>query len=266
MPRFNNISPIVKQLIIVNAAMLILTSIAERLGVDLVQWLGLYYFDSQYFHPYQFITHIFMHGGWMHLLFNMYALYMFGSALEQVWGGKRFLIYYFVTGIGAAALHTFVNYIEISHLQETVIAFENTPTPALLEDLLKNLHQPASWLNDFINKWDDAPNNFAYIQQATEIAQRILAARMDIPTVGASGAVFGVLLAFGMLFPNTQLMLLLPPIPIKAKWFVVAYGVLELWLGISDAGSNVAHFAHVGGMIFGYLLIVYWRKKSQNFY
>ncbi|GHT74281.1 rhomboid family intramembrane serine protease [Bacteroidia bacterium] len=263
---FNNISPIIKRLIIINVVMLVLTMLTEHAGIDLVQWFGLYYFKSQYFQPYQFVTHIFMHGGWMHLLFNMYALYIFGTALEQVWGGKRLLIYYFTTGLGAATLHTFVNYLEISHLEEAVSAFINTPTPELLTSLVKTLKYPAPWLYEFIDHWGDAPFDAQYVQRAAEIAQAIVQQRMDVPTVGASGAVYGVLLAFGMLFPNTRLMLLFPPIPIKAKWFVVAYGAIELALGISDSGSNVAHFAHVGGMLFGLLLILYWRKNSRDFY
>jgi membrane associated rhomboid family serine protease len=121
-------------------------------------------------------------------------------------------------------------------------------------------------LYEFVDNWQDAASSSQYIAQATDLAQRILQERMDVPTVGASGAVFGVLLAFGMLFPNTRLMLLLPPIPMKAKWFVLCYGLIELWLGIGNSGGNVAHFAHVGGMLFGWLLIVYWRKKSPDFY
>jgi membrane associated rhomboid family serine protease len=204
--------------------MLALTWLLGRSGFDLIRWFGLFYFGSQYFEPYQFVTHIFMHGGITHLFFNMYALYMFGSALEQAWGSKRFLIYYFVTGVGAAVLHTFVNYIEISSFADKLLAAVD-----ISQDDANKLNQ-----------------------------------RMDIPTVGASGAVYGVLLGFGMLFPNTRLILLFPPIPMKAKWFVLGYGLIELWLGFSAPGSDVAHFAHVGGMLFGLLLILYWRKEARN--
>jgi membrane associated rhomboid family serine protease len=215
--QLNTFSPVVKRLILVNAVMMVATYyIAPLIDCDLIEWFGLYYFASPNFHIYQYVTHMFMHGGWLHIFFNMYALYMFGAPLEQVWGGKRLLTYYFVTGLGAAALHTFVMWIDISRIEA--------------------------------------------------LAPHIAAAYMNIPTVGASGAVFGVLLAFGMLFPNTRLMLLFPPIPIKAKWFVLGYGLIELWLGIRTSGGSVAHFAHVGGMLFGWLLIVYWRKKSPNFY
>jgi membrane associated rhomboid family serine protease len=264
-----NLPPVVKNLIIINVALLLLTTLLERTGVDLIRYLGLYYPGSQYFMPHQLVTHIFMHGGLMHLFFNMYALWIFGSTLEQVWGGKRFLFYYFVTGLGAAALHTFVSWIEISHVQSAAKALMNTPTPDAFEEfIVKHFSKyidPGA-LDAFVSRWSASPGSPALAAQAEEMASDLIRSMMNIPTVGASGAVFGVLLAFGMLFPNTQLMLLFPPIPIKAKYFVVAYGVLELSLGLSNPGSNVAHFAHVGGMLFGLLLIKYWRKKSQHFY
>ena len=147
-------------------------------------------------------------------------------------------------------------------------AFANTPSPELLATCVKsNLGgQAAPWVHDFINKWSEAPGNPAYTQQGVEIVQRIFEEKINIPTVGASGAVFGILLAFGVLFPNTELMLLFPPVPIKAKYFVIGYGLIELYLGFSQANSDVAHFAHLGGMLFGYLLLRYWNVNSKNFY
>ncbi|MBN1984866.1 MAG: rhomboid family intramembrane serine protease, partial [Prolixibacteraceae bacterium] len=121
-------------------------------------------------------------------------------------------------------------------------------------------------VRDFIISWYDDPTSTAYAGEGLNLMQRILELKMDIPTVGASGAVFGILLAFGMLFPNTQLMLLFPPIPIKAKYFVIGYGLIELYLGLAQPGSNVAHFAHLGGMLFGFILIKYWNKNSRHFY
>jgi membrane associated rhomboid family serine protease len=264
-----NLTPVVKNLIIINAALLLLTMLLERTGVDLVRYLGLFYPASQYFMPHQLVTHMFMHGGLMHILFNMYALWIFGSALEQVWGGKRFLVYYFVTGLGAAALHTFVSWMEISHVQSAAKALMNTLTPDAFEEFVvkyfsKNVDAGA--LDAFVSRWSASPGSPAMAAQAEETVNGFIRGMMNIPTVGASGAVFGVLLAFGMLFPNTQLMLLFPPVPIKAKFFVIAYGVLELALGVSNQGSNIAHFAHVGGMLFGFLLIKYWQSKSQHFY
>jgi len=259
--------PVVKNLILINIVMLVATWALQNMGIDLNEKLGLYYPGSEHFRPYQFVTHMFMHANFMHLLLNMFALYMFGKVLEMVWGSKRFLIYFFVTGLGAAALHSFVTYLEISHLQKSVAAFVNTPSPELLAAFIKsNLSHPATWVADFVNSWSVDPNNQAYIQQATDIVQRVLADRIDVPTVGASGAVFGVLLAFGYLFPNTELMLLFPPVPIKAKWFVIGYGAIELYMGITQSNSNIAHFAHLGGMLFGFILLKYWEKSTKKFY
>lgn len=241
-PSSNAIPPVVKNLIIINAIMLLATFVLNMRGIDLTKILGLHYFESPDFRPYQLVTHMFMHGGFTHLLFNMFALWMFGRVLENVWGAKRFFIYYFVTGLGAAALHTFVNFIEFQYLAgkmlpETVQMVITQGTEIFNQG--KNFSDPdAGKLNLMLN----------------------------IPTVGASGAVFGILLGFGMLFPNTQLMLLFPPIPIKAKYFVMGYGALELFLGVTQTGSNIAHFAHLGGMLFGFILIKYWNRQTKNFY
>lgn len=259
--------PVVKNLIMINIVMLIATWALKSAGIDLDEKLGLFYVGSPLFRPYQFVTHLFMHADFFHLLFNMFALYMFGKVLEMVWGSQRFLIYFFVTGLGAAALHSFVTYLEISHLQKSVAAFINTPSPELLGAFVKsNLGHPATWVADLVNNWGDAPNNQVYSQQAVELVQRVLVEKINIPTIGASGAVFGVLLAFGYLFPNTELMLLFPPVPIKAKYFVIGYGAIELYLGITQSNSNIAHFAHLGGMLFGFILLKYWDKSTKKFY
>ena len=259
--------PVVKNLIMINIVMLVATWALKNIGIDLTEKLGLFYPSSEHFRPYQFVTHIFMHANFMHLLFNMFALYMFGKVLEMVWGSQRFLIYFFVTGLGAAALHSFVTYLEMSHLQKSVTAFINTPSPELLAAFVKsNLSHPATWVADLVNNWGDAPNNPVYIQQSVDLVQRVFTERINIPTVGASGAVFGVLLAFGYLFPNTELMLLFPPVPIKAKYFVIGYGAIELYLGITQSNSNIAHFAHLGGMLFGFILLKYWEKSTKKFY
>jgi len=266
-----NITPTVKILIVINVALLLLTFLLERTGVDLVRYLGLYYPESEYFMPHQFVTHLFMHGGWTHLFFNMYALWIFGSTLEMAWGQKRFLVYYFVTGLGAAALHTFVNWVEISKMQQAAAGVLNTLTPdtfmAFINDyFLGKVDLNFDAIDSFVSRWDATSNSATFAAQAEEIVRSLTSSAMNIPTVGASGAIFGVLLAFGMMFPNTQLMLLFPPIPIRAKWFVIVYGIIELSLGFYNPGSNVAHFAHVGGMIFGFFLIKYWQKRTTNFY
>lgn len=261
--------PVVKNLLILNVLLLLATYVLESgFGIQLTRMLGLYYFESEYFQPYQYITHMFMHGGLFHLFFNMFALWMFGRVLEGVWGSKRFLLYYFVTGLGAAALHTFVVHLQIMNLQEEIAALINTPSPDDFAMFVKeNFPGYFNQINDkFLDAWYDNPNNSRYEQEAAGFLQQLLTFKMNIPTVGASGAVFGVLLAFGMLFPNTRLMLLFPPIPIKAKYFVIIYGVIELYLGLTKPGSNIAHFAHLGGMLFGFLLIKYWQHNRTNFY
>ena len=236
-----NTPPVVKNLIIINAIMFLgLYALNSAFGVDLNRVLGLYYIKSPYFQPYQIVTHMFMHGSLTHIFFNMFALWMFGKVLEQVWGSRRFLIYYFVTGLGAAFLHMFVMHLELAGPFREVAA------------------------NYGIEKFTD-PNVRQLLNSSSALAQRV-GVGLYVPTVGASGAVFGVLLAFGMLFPNTRLMLLFPPIPIKAKYFVIGYGVLELYLGITQPGSNIAHFAHLGGMLFGFILIKYWKSDRSTFY
>jgi membrane associated rhomboid family serine protease len=266
--RYGGIPLVVKNLLIINALMLLADFVAFRtFDVQLTRILGLYYFESEYFRPYQIVTHMFMHGGMAHLFFNMFALWMFGRVLETMWGSQRFLIYYFVTGLGAALLHTFVNYLEISSMVASAHEFLNNPTPDLFAAFIDNhITRPRRELFDFIIRWSDNPDNAAYISQAVNMVRSSVTAQMNIPTVGASGAVFGVLLAFGMLFPNTRLLLLFPPIPIKAKYFVIAYGVLELYLGLTRPGSNIAHFAHLGGMLFGFMLIKYWDRHKRNFF
>ncbi len=266
-PVLNSIPPVVKNLIIINVLLLLATWGLEKMGTDLTMILGYFYPGSEHFRPHQIITHMFMHGGIAHLFFNMFALWMFGRVLENVWGPKRFFIYYFVTGLGAVALHTFVNYIEISSMQHTLNAFVNTPSPEVLDKFVKNnLPNASAQVRDFIISWYNNPSDPSFAPEGQNLMERILRLKIDTPTVGASGAVYGVLLAFGMLFPNTQLMLLFPPIPIKAKYFVIGYGALELYLGFTQSNSNIAHFAHLGGMLFGFLLIKYWNKTNRSFY
>ena len=240
---FMALPPVVKNLILINVVMLIANFTAKSVfGVDLTTILGLYFPKSDQFMPLQIITHMFMHANFMHLFFNMFALYMFGGILENVWGPKRFLIYYMVCGLGAAFVH------------ETVIMFQynkliNAISPDNLQVVINN---GAAVLNEG--------------KQYADVAMKDLQMLLNVPTVGASGAIFGVLLAFGVLFPNTQLMLLFPPIPIKAKYFVIGYGAIELYLALTQPGSNIAHAAHLGGMLFGYILIRYWRKTTSTLY
>ena len=230
--------PIVKNLIFINVLMLLAYyAVGSVFDVDLNRLLGLYFPKSEMFKPIQILTHMFMHGGFTHLFFNMFALYMFGQVLEQVWGPKRFLIYYFVCGFGAMIVHESVIAFQYRHIMSII-------SPEQLQNVLDNGYQ--------------------YVMQNP--LERQLQSILITPTVGASGAIFGILLAFGVLFPNTQLMLLFPPIPIRAKYFVMIYGGLELYLAIAQPGSSIAHAAHLGGMLFGYILIRIWRRTSKTLY
>lgn len=195
-------------------------------GEKMYEWCSLFYPASPLFKPVQLITHMFMHGSLLHIFSNMFALFMFGAVLEKVWGPKRFLLFYLVTGLGAAFLHTGVQ-------AWIVHNFTGSFAPAI------------SVVNEFPQ----------------------VAALYSSPTIGASGAIFGILVAFGMLFPNSELMLLFLPIPIKAKYFVTMYVVWELYRGIAmDPSDNVAHFAHLGGALFGFLLVKYWNRHKDYFY
>jgi membrane associated rhomboid family serine protease len=262
------ISPTVKNLIIINVVMLLATWLVESMyNLDLNTVLGLYFFKSDNFHFYQYISYMFMHGGFLHLFFNMYALFMFGTILEQTWGSKRFLIFYLITGVGAALVHTLVNYIEYIPMINDAHAFINTPSPELLSAFVKEyVNEPNRQIFDFINQWSLAPKDAQFIDNAIALVNSHVQMVANVPTVGASGAIFGILLAFGMLFPNTQLMLIIPPIPIKAKYFVMIYGGIELYLAIKQPGSQIAHFAHLGGMLFGFILIKLWEKDTNRFY
>ncbi len=268
-PVLNTIPPVVKNLIIINVLVLLAAWVLRSANVDLTNLLGMHHPSSDKFMLHQLVTHMFMHStqGIFHIFFNMFALWMFGRVLESVWGGKRFLVYYFVTGLGAIALHTFVSHIEIASMKNAIDAYINTPAPELLDKFVNRyLPRATPQVYDFINNWYNDPTNSTYVADGQRLMEQILLIHVDTPTVGASGAVFGVLLAFGMLFPNTQLMLIFPPIPIRAKYFVIGYGLIELYLGFTQPGSNVAHFAHLGGMVFGFFLIKYWNKSRNTFY
>ena len=232
---FSQLKPVVKNLIIINAIMLVLYYLVNIItGTDLNAILGLYYPKSESFMPVQVVTHMFMHGNFWHLFFNMWALFMFGSVLETVWGPKRFLLYYFVTGLGAAFTHELVQGIQYSNLLAQI-------GPQNMQLILDSGREAILNHQNFVDPLMAKMNVI-----------------LNVPTVGASGAIFGLLLAYGMLFPNTILMFIFPPIPVKAKYVVIGYGAIELYLAVTQPGSNIAHVAHLGGMIFGYIMIRYW--------
>lgn len=269
---FNILPVVVKNLLIINTILwLAETVFTEQLGFSLNERFGLYYPLSQYFNPFQYVTHLFLHGNFLHLLSNMFALWMFGNVLENYWGPKRFIIFYFVTGIGAALIHTLSTWYEIHQLWGTIDAYAASPNVMdFLSLMRKNVsyisNDVLSEINLFINNWEQSPGSSEYAHQSVVYAKQLAEFKSNVPTVGASGAVFGVLLAFGMLFPN-NLIYLYFAIPIKAKYFVILYGLFELYSGISNnPGDNVAHFAHLGGMLFGYILIKYWNKSNREYF
>ena len=222
-----SIPPVTKNLIIINLLFWVATLVCRKYGLDLVEYLGLHFPGATDFMPHQLITYMFMHdpSSFAHVFFNMFALWMFGRVIENVWGAKRFLIFYFVTGIGAGLMQELVWYFS---LRDVLLA------PQDLINVGGSIMSKAAFLNYYV-------------------------------TIGASGAVFGILLAFAMLFPNIPLYIIFIPIPIKAKWMVLFYGLCELFLGVASfGGDSVAHFAHLGGMLFGYFLIRYWKKKDRS--
>ena len=267
---FKILPPVVKNILIINA-LFFLATIAFRSAfkIDLVDTFGMHYFGSTLFKPYQVVTYMFMHGGFSHILFNMFAVWMFGNVLENFWGPKRFLTYYMITGIGAILIQMLVSYIDISGIQSAIDLYVTNPSPGTFEQILishfEGYYNPQA-LTSFLHEYNNNPANFNLIAQSTTMLNELLTYRMDIPTVGASGAVFGVLLAFGMMFPNSLIYIYFA-IPIKAKWFVILYGALELYSGVANnPGDNIAHFAHLGGMLFGFIMIIYWNKKIKNKY
>ena len=237
---FQLLPEVIKNLLIINGLFFMGTVVlGGTFGWDLYNQLGLFLPGSPHFEPFQLVSHMFMHGNMGHIFFNMFALWMFGYSLENVWGGKRFLTYYMVTGLGAAALHMTINYWEAMQLQSELLANGYS-----MESIMELRSVPAYQMGGYPG-----------------LVQNYIA-KYQIPTVGASGAVFGILLAFGMMFPNTRIYLYFA-FPIKAKYFVIGYGLLELFNGLAnDPSSNVAHFAHLGGMLFGFLLIKYWRNRG----
>lgn len=215
-------APATKNIILINVLVMVMIALNREF---MIEHFALFYPSSPFFRPWQFVTHMFMHGGFLHIFFNMYTLWIFGSALERAWGWKKFLVFYFVTGLGAALLHTGVQFVE-SQVYMSQIA------------------------------------------EGSVQAQASLHALKLTRTVGASGAIYGVLLGFAMLYPDARLTLIFPPITLKAKWFVIIFAIIELIIGIFSIGGGVtdekvdiAHFAHLGGMLFGWLLIMYWKKK-----
>jgi len=265
---FKFLPPVVKNLLIINALCYLATiSLEKAFAIDLVGFMGLHYFKSDLFSPYQFVTYMFFHADFPHILYNMFALWMFGYLLENVWGAKRFLTYYIITGIGAGIVQMIISWWDISSIQQAAIAYSDSPSLDGFIAFVKN-HYPRYFesegtVRSFINEWSQNHAVPAFASQSVDYISQLIKLQMDVPTIGASGAVYGILLAFGMMFPN-MLVYIYFLFPIKAKWIVLLYGGIELFSGISNNPSdNVAHFAHLGGMLFGLIMILYWKKKAR---
>ncbi|WAC11011.1 rhomboid family intramembrane serine protease [Dyadobacter pollutisoli] len=258
------ITPTVRNLLILNILFYLVDSSIMNLSED----FALRSLLSPHFHIFQFVTYMFLHGSLGHLFSNMFGLFMFGPLLERMWGQKRFLFFYFFTGIGAGLLFSGIDYFENSQVHQAVEIFTQNPTPdGLAEFMSKHAKGIYESSLDFLNKFEGNPTNTSYIQDSVNFVNAYYERLINTPMVGASGAIFGILMAFGLLFPNTELFLLFVPFPIKAKYFVAFYGLYELYSGIQNAQSdNVAHFAHIGGMLFAYILLRYWGTQKTNFY
>jgi membrane associated rhomboid family serine protease len=260
------LTPVVKYLLIINLVVLLLQELI--LGEMINFSLGLWYIGSTNFAIYQFITYMFCHADWYHLFGNMLGLVIFGAMLESVWGPKRFLIFYLITGIGAALIHTGIRFWDIYQLKDAVEAYLADPSFenffVFVEDNFRSRHN----IQEFLDAFENNPTDSNYISQSMLYANSFVDATVNsFPMVGASGAVMGVVMAYALLFPNTEIFLLFPPIPIKAKYFALMYIAFDVFGIMQNApGDNVAHFAHLGGMIFAFFIVQYWKTRRDRFY
>lgn len=273
--KFSMMPPVIKNLLIINGLFYLATmGLGSAYNIDLTKILGLHYLGASDFKPFQYISYMFMHSNtnFSHILFNMFALWMFGNTLENVWGSKKFLIYYFFTGIGAAIIYTGWIGFEIAPTVDAIDAYLNNPNLESFTQFTHSEHLKIvsyevqnnyNALAQSLNHLGNSDPNQA-IQKTVDFMTQYREDYLNAHTVvGASGAVYGILLAFGMMFPNSIIYLYFA-IPIKAKWFVVGFGLIEFVSGfLNRPGDNVAHFAHLGGMIFGLILILYWKKKGK---
>lgn len=235
-----HIPPVVKNLLIINVLFFAAKYVLGNSQIDLDYLFGAFYVDSHFFRVWQLITYMFMHGNFTHILFNMFALFMFGGVLESRWGTKRFINFYLITGLGAVALQMGVQAYEVYHITGSI----------LHNDVVVDIANQVAKVN---------------IPGISEVQRETLIGIYGFPMVGASGAVFGLLVAFGMLYPNTELYIMFIPIPIKAKYIIPVYIIVELSLGVANIpGDSVAHYAHLGGALLGFILVKLWKDKDNN--
>lgn len=265
--RFQQLPSIVKNLIIINVLVFLIAQLFESRGLSVNgasfdDLFALHYWQSSKFRWWQLFTHLFMHANITHIFFNMFALWMFGRILENLWGPKRFLIFYIVCGLGAAFCHLGVLTFEFTNYHSAFMTYQQNPNPTNFLYFLR--HHGLGVDQQFMDEWGSDPQSPNAIQKSITSLHAHYTDMIDDPTIGASGAVFGLLFAFGYLFPNTLLYLYFA-IPVKAKWFVTGYALLELFSGIRDsAGDNIAHFAHLGGMLFAFIMLRFWKDNFRN--
>ncbi len=260
--------PVVKNIIIINVIIFV---ISYYFASDFMyRYLALFPLKSTFFEPHQLVTHMFMHAGWGHIFFNMFAVFMFGRILEGVWGSKKMLIFYTVCGLGAATTHLLMNSIQINKMIAMANEFDVAPGYPLFSEIVDKFALKTSYYNQmikFMQEWFYRAEDPGFIPQAREYVSHIVNTNLHVPTVGASGAVFGLLIAFAMMFPDVELIFIFLPIPIKAKYLIPIYAVIELVFGVSNfKWDQVAHFAHLGGALFGFLLVKYWKRNQFKIY
>ncbi|TGE25582.1 rhomboid family intramembrane serine protease [Hymenobacter aquaticus] len=259
-----NLTPTVRVLLFINIGVYLLqTQLPHQMNM-----LALFPVTSEFFQPWQFVTYMFMHGGLGHLFSNMFGLISFGPLLEQRWGGNRFLTFWMICGIGAGVLYSGVRYYELNQMRQGIEAFQQNPTDVNLQDFVdQNLPNYKDAFKPVVQQLHRTPDDQQLIQGALTSMREVFAAGLNSPMLGASGALFGLLFAFAYLFPNTELMLLFFPFPIKAKYFVGLYALYELYSGVHRVpGDNVAHFAHLGGLLIGFIVLKFWERGRSRFY
>ena len=262
---FPRLTPMVKNLLLVTVAAWLIPQFFGWHNINAT--LGLWHISSPFFRPYQFLTYMFAHGGFSHLLFNMLGLVFLAPLLEQLWGPKKFLTFYLVTGIGAGVFYEGVKYIETIPVKQKREAYASNPNPDDFAIFMaKYAPQYYNSLYDFIDYYGDHPDDAQAKKQSVAYVYDVYNALVNIPMVGASGAIYGIIMAFGLLFPDLRLMLLFPPIPIKARYFALILGGIAIYSEFAGGGDNVAHLAHLGGMVFAFIMIKLWSKKGSSYY
>ncbi len=244
----NNIPPVTKNILLINVLMYIITAVFLTKGIDLISILGAHYVNSPLFQPYQVVTHFFMHSqSIFHIFFNMFALVMFGSLLERLWGPKRFFIFYIASAIGAFVLYNVIGFYDIMQLKKQIVM--SGLDLEMINDEIRSMRS----MGEIIKFPHPVLQEYAF--------------QSYIPMVGASGAIFGIMAGFAYLFPNTEMMMMFIPFPIKAKYMVGGYFLIELYLSFQTMpGDSVAHLAHVGGAVVGFIIVYFWNRNKKTFY